>query len=132
MRLALPVFMLIISNVFMTFAWYGHLKGHRASPLVWVILISWGIAFFEYCFQVPANRLLKDCQMPAAYLKAIQEIITMLVFVVFSILFLKEEFRWNYAVGFALLIVASFFIFWKPAPTPEPLPTPALLSENGK
>jgi uncharacterized protein len=116
MKIALPVVLLIISNVFMTFAWYGLLKSHRASPLFWVILASWGIAFFEYCFQVPANRLLKDCDMPIAYLKAIQEIITLVIFAIFSVLFLKEEFRWNYAVGFGFLILAAFFIFWKPAP----------------
>lgn len=115
MKIAFPVLLLVFSNVFMTIAWYGHLKSHRASPLFWVILVSWGIAFLEYCLQVPANRLLKDCDLPVAYLKAIQEIITLLVFAAFSVLYLKEEFRWNYAVGFGFLILAAFFIFWKPA-----------------
>lgn len=109
-----PILMLVISNVFMTFAWYAHLKNHRTSPLVWVILASWGIAFLEYCFQVPANRLLKDFNIPLAYLKAIQEIITLVVFAVFSIIYMKEEFRWNYAVGFTLLVAAAFFIFYTP------------------
>ena len=109
-----PILMLTISNIFMTIAWYAHLKHHRSSPLLWVILASWGIAFFEYCFQVPANRLLKDCNIPLAYLKAIQEIITLVVFAVFSIVYMKEQFRWNYAVGFALLVAAAFFIFYTP------------------
>lgn len=122
MKIALPVFLLCISNVFMTIAWYAHLRDHRSSPLFWVILISWGIAFAEYCFQVPANRLLKSCDMPVAYLKAIQEIITLVIFAVFSVLYLKEELRWNYIVGFAFLIPAAFFIFWKPAEKP---PAPA-------
>ncbi len=124
MKIALPVLMLVLSNIFMTIAWYGHLKEHRSSFLLWVILASWGIAFFEYCLQVPANRMLKDCDMPVAYLKAIQEIVTLVVFAVFSVCYLKEEFRWNYAVGFGFLILAAFFIFWKPAAAGESLPAP--------
>lgn len=103
--------LLTISNVFMTFAWYGHLK-YKDKPLFIVILVSWGIAFAEYCFQVPANRF-GHGTFSAAQLKTIQEIITLIVFSVFSIYYLKEEFRWNYAVGFVLIIAAAFFIFKK-------------------
>ena len=105
------VVLLTISNVFMTFAWYGHLK-FKNSPLWIVVLISWGIALFEYCFQVPANRI-GHVHYSAAQLKTIQEVITLVVFSVFSILYLKEEFRWNYAVGFLFILVAVFFIFKK-------------------
>lgn len=103
--------MLLLSNIFMTFAWYGHLK-HKASPLLFVILISWGIAFFEYCFQVPANRV-GHGYFSAAELKTIQEIITLVVFAVFSIFYLGESLKWNHLVGFALIIAAAFFIFKK-------------------
>ena len=106
-----PIILLIISNVFMTFAWYGHLK-HRSLPLLIVILLSWGIAFFEYCFQVPANRIGYDVYN-GAQLKTIQEVITLTVFAVFSVLYLKEEFRWNYLIGFLFIILAVFFIFKK-------------------
>ena len=95
----------------MTFAWYGHLK-HRSVPLLIVIIISWGIAFFEYCFQVPANRIGYSVYN-AAQLKTIQEVITLSVFAVFSVLYLKEEFRWNYLIGFIFIILAVFFIFKK-------------------
>ena len=105
------IVLLTISNVFMTFAWYGHLK-FKNSPLWIVVLISWGIALFEYCFQVPANRI-GHVHYSAAQLKTIQEVITLVVFSVFSILYLKEEFRWNYAVGFLFILVAVFFIFKK-------------------
>ncbi len=105
------ILLLTVSNVFMTFAWYGHLK-HRSMPLLVVILVSWGIAFFEYCFQVPANRIGHE-YFSAAQLKTMQEVITLVVFSVFSVLYLKEEFRWNYLVGFALIILAVFFIFKK-------------------
>lgn len=105
------IILLTISNIFMTIAWYGHLK-FRSVPLWIVILISWGIAFFEYCFQVPANRIGYG-QFNAAQLKTIQEVITLVVFSVFSILYLKEEFKWNYAVGFVLMIAAVFFVFKK-------------------
>jgi hypothetical protein len=103
------IVLLTISNVFMTFAWYGHLK-YKSSPLMIVIMISWGIAFFEYIFQVPANRI-GHGQFSAAQLKTIQEVITLIVFSIFSIFYLKEEFKWNYAVGFLLIIAAVFFIF---------------------
>lgn len=105
------IILLTISNIFMTIAWYGHLK-YRSAPLWIAILISWGIAFFEYCFQVPANRWGYG-QFNAAQLKTIQEVITLVVFCVFSILYLKEDFKWNYAVGFILIIGAVFFIFKK-------------------
>lgn len=108
---ALPIIFLVISNIFMTFAWYGHLR-FKHSPLWIVILISWAIAFVEYCFQVPANRM-GHSYYTAAQLKTIQEIITLVVFAVFSVLYLKEEFKWNYLVGFAMMIGATFFIFKK-------------------
>jgi uncharacterized protein (DUF486 family) len=105
------VVLLIISNVFMTFAWYGHLK-YKNSPLWIVVLVSWLIAFLEYCFQVPANRI-GYRHYSAAQLKTIQEVITLVVFSVFSIVYLKEDFRWNYLVGFLMIIGAVFFIFKK-------------------
>ncbi len=105
------VVLLLISNVFMTFAWYGHLR-FRSAPLWLAIVVSWLIAFAEYCFQVPANRIGYG-QFNAAQLKTIQEVITLVVFSIFSILYLKEQFRWNYAVGFALILGAVFFIFKK-------------------
>jgi len=105
------IVLLTVSNIFMTFAWYGHLK-YKNSPLWIVVLISWLIAFVEYCFQVPANRI-GHYRYNAAELKTIQEVITLIVFSVFSILYLKEQFRWNYAVGFLLIIAAAFFIFKK-------------------
>ena len=104
------VLLLTVSNVFMTFAWYGHLKTLRDRPLWIAILVSWGIAFFEYCFQVPANRWGYE-RFNAAELKTIQEVISLLVFAVFSVLYLKEPFRWNYAVGFGLIVCAVFVIF---------------------
>lgn len=107
----ITIVLLTISNVFMTFAWYGHLK-YRDVALPKVIVVSWCIAFLEYCFQVPANRI-GSYEFNAAQLKTIQEIITLTVFSVFSVLYLKETFRWNYAVGFAFIVIAAFFIFHK-------------------
>jgi uncharacterized protein (DUF486 family) len=101
--------LLIVSNVFMTIAWYGHLR-FKDSPLWLAILASWGIAFVEYCFQVPANRL-GHGQFSAAQLKTIQEVITLVVFAGFSVVYLKEPLRWNYLVAFALLVAAAFFMF---------------------
>lgn len=95
----------------MTVAWYGHLK-YKTSPLFKVILISWMIAFAEYCFQVPANRI-GHGQFTAAQLKTIQEVITLVVFAVFSILYLREEFKWNYGLGFGMIALAVFIIFKK-------------------
>ena len=109
LRQLLPVLLLTISNIFMTFAWYGHLR-YKGSALWIVILASWGIALFEYCFQVPANRIGHE-YFTAAQLKTMQEVITLVVFSVFSIFYLKEDFQWNYLVGFALIILAVFFIF---------------------
>ena len=105
------IFLLVISNVFMTFAWYGHLR-YKSSPLLLVILISWGIAFFEYCFQVPANRL-GHGTFNVAQLKTLQEAITLVVFCAFSVLYLREGLRWNYLVGFSLMVAAVFFVFKK-------------------
>ena len=107
----LPVLMLFASNVFMTFAWYGHLK-FKESPLPLVIMVSWGIAFFEYWLAVPANRW-GSAVYSTAQLKTMQEIITLLVFAAFSVLYLKEPFGWNHAVGFALIALGAFFIFQK-------------------
>ena len=101
--------LLTISNVFMTFAWYGHLK-YRSEALWKVVLASWGIAFFEYCFQVPANRI-GSYEFSTAQLKTIQEVITLTVFAFFSIWFLGDKFRWNYAVGFGFMVLAAFFVF---------------------
>lgn len=105
------IILLTISNIFMTFAWYGHLK-YTESALWKAILVSWLIAFAEYCFQVPANRLGYG-QFSAAQLKTIQEVITLTVFCVFSVLYLKEELKWNYLVGFTLIAGAVFFVFKK-------------------
>ena len=111
MKPIIPILLLTISNIFMTFAWYGHLK--FKSTVLWiVILVSWGIALLEYCFQVPANRIGHEF-FSAAQLKTIQEIITLIVFCFFSVLYLKEEIRWNYIVGFAFIVLAAFFIFKK-------------------
>ncbi|MCV2871373.1 DMT family protein [Defluviimonas sp. WL0050] len=103
--------LLIASNVFMTFAWYGHLK-FKTAPLLVVILASWGIAFFEYLLQVPANRI-GHGYFSAAELKTIQEVITLVVFAVFSVTYLRESLGWNHTVGFALIALGAFFIFHK-------------------
>jgi uncharacterized protein (DUF486 family) len=104
-----PILFLIASNVFMTFAWYGHLK-YKSSPLILAILVSWGIAFFEYCLAVPANRI-GSAIYSTAELKTIQEIITLTVFAGFSILYLKEPLGWNHLVGFALIAAGAGFVF---------------------
>lgn len=105
------ILLLLASNVFMTFAWYGHLK-HKASPLWLVILASWGIAFFEYCMQVPANRW-GSAVFTLAQLKTIQEVLTLVVFAGFSVWYMGEPLRWNHVAGFALLVAASALIFKK-------------------
>ena len=102
--------LLTISNIFMTFAWYGHLK-YREVPLYKVIVVSWLIAFFEYCFQVPANRIGYG-QFTAFQLKIIQEVITLCVFVVFAWWYLGEDVKWNHAVSFLFLVGAVTFAFW--------------------
>ena len=103
------ILLLIGSNVFMTCAWYGHLK-YRASPLWIVILVSWGIAFFEYCLQVPANRIGYG-EFSAGQLKIIQEIITLAIFAVFSTVYLGDPITWRYAGAFACLMGAVAFMF---------------------
>ena len=110
-KFLVPIVLLIISNVFMTFAWYGHLK-FKFAPIVLVVVVSWGIAFFEYCFQVPANRIGHQVY-DAAQLKTMQEVITLIVFSIFSVTYLKEGLKWNYIVGFLLVILAVFFVFKK-------------------
>ncbi len=105
------ILLLTVSNIFMTFAWYGHLK-YRSEALWKVIAASWGIAFFEYCFQVPANRI-GSYEFSAAQLKTIQEVITLTVFAVFSVFYLGEKFRWNYLAGFGCMVLGVFFVFHK-------------------
>ena len=105
----LPILLLLASNIFMTFAWYGHLK-FKAAPLYAVVMISWGIAFFEYWLAVPANRY-GHSVYSAAELKTIQEVITLLVFAGFSIFYLKEGLTWNHAAGFALIAGGAALIF---------------------
>lgn len=105
------IILLTISNIFMTFAWYGHLK-YKHSPLWLAIMASWAIAFVEYCFQVPANRIGHGV-FSAAQLKTIQEIITLVVFCVFSVTYLREPLRWNILAGFVCMVAAAFFIFKK-------------------
>lgn len=107
----LTVLLLTVSNIFMTFAWYGHLK-YKNSPLWKAVLISWLIASLEYCFQVPANRI-GHGQFTVAQLKIMQEVITLVVFCVFSVLYLKEGLKWNYGAAFVCLVAAVFFVFKK-------------------
>lgn len=104
-----PILLLSVSNIFMTLAWYGHLK-YKATPLLIVILASWGIAFFEYCLAVPANRI-GHSVYSAAELKTIQEVITLIVFAGFSVWVLKEPLGWNHAIGFGFIALGAFFIF---------------------
>jgi uncharacterized protein len=107
----LPIFLLLCSNVFMTFAWYGHLR-FKEVPLWGVILAAWGIAFVEYCFAVPANRYGNAVYTPAQ-LKTMQEVITLVVFSGFSALYLREPIGWNDLVGFAFIAAGAFFIFYE-------------------
>lgn len=122
MKQFLTILLLVCSNTFMTFAWYGHLKFKEMKwaeslGLLAIILISWGIAFFEYCFQVPANRIgYRGTGGPFSLveLKVLQEVITLVVFVIFTTLFFRtESFRLNHLIGFAFLILAVYFIFKK-------------------
>jgi uncharacterized protein len=101
--------LLTLSNVFMTFAWYGHLK-FKSTALITAILVSWGIAFFEYCLMVPANRIGYGT-FSAAQLKTIQEVITLTVFAVFSVLYLGEALRWTTLIGFGLIALGALFVF---------------------
>jgi len=105
----IPIFLLIGSNIFMTFAWYGHLK-YKAAPLLLVIAVSWLIALPEYILQVPANRM-GHAVYSAVQLKTIQEVITLVIFVGFSVWYLGENLRWNHLAGFALMVLATWLIF---------------------
>jgi uncharacterized protein (DUF486 family) len=107
----LPILMLLGSNIFMTLAWYGHLR-FKEVPLAGVIFAAWGIALVEYCLAVPANRW-GNAVYSTAQLKTMQEVITLLVFAAFSVLYLKEPLGWNHAVGFSLIALGAFFIFQK-------------------
>ncbi len=111
MKYAIPILLLTASNVFMMFAWYGHLK-FKGAPLWIAIIVSWCIAFFEYCLQVPANRIGHQ-YWDTAHLKTLQEAITLGVFILFSTIYMKEEFKWNYALGFVLIALAVFVVFKK-------------------
>ncbi|MGG9972357.1 DMT family protein [Ferruginibacter sp. SUN002] len=106
------ILLLVFSNMFMTFAWYGHLK-NTSMPLWKAVAISWGIAFFEYCLMVPANRLGYTNGLSGFQLKITQEVITLVVFAVFAVFYLKEPFHWKYLVSFAFLIGAVYFMFKK-------------------
>lgn len=106
------IVLLTVSNLFMTIAWYGHLR-FKDVALWKVVLISWLIACPEYCFQVPANRWGHGQQFSAAQLKTLQEVITLVVFSGFSVMYLREPMRWNYLVGFGLIVAAVFFVFKK-------------------
>jgi hypothetical protein len=107
-----PILLLVGSNVFMTLAWYGHLR-FKETPLILVIFVAWLISFIEYCLAVPANRY-GSAIYTAAQLKTMQEVITLLVFAGFSILYLNQPITWNYAIGFALIGVGAFFVFRGP------------------
>lgn len=117
--MAWTITLLILSNTFMTAAWYGHLK-HKDVALWKVILVSWGIAFFEYILQVPANRIGSQAGYSAGQLKIVQEVITLVVFVIFARLYLGERLAWNYYVAFALIFVAVFMVFFFRAAPPAP------------
>ncbi len=112
LRYIAPILLLVASNVFMTFAWYGHLK-FTDRPLWIVVLVSWGIAFFEYWLAVPANRMGHEVYS-AAELKVMQEVITLVVFAGFSALYLREPLTINHAIGFALIVAGAFFVFKSP------------------
>lgn len=105
----LPIVLLCASNVFMTFAWYGHLK-HKSAPLLLVVAVSWGIAFFEYLLMVPANRL-GSAVYSAPQLKGLQEVITLVVFAGFSTWYLGQPLKWNHWAGFGLILAAAWLIF---------------------
>ena len=111
------VLLLVLSNIFMTFAWYGHLKYGHTWPLWKAILVSWSSALLEYCLAVPANRL-GYARFSGFQLKIIQEVVTLLVFIGFAVSFLKEKLAWNYLVAFAFLAIAAFFAFAFKSPAP--------------
>jgi uncharacterized protein (DUF486 family) len=104
-----PVLLLLGSNLFMTFAWYGHLK-YKSTPLTAAIFVSWGIAFFEYCLMIPANRMGSGLYS-APQLKGLQEVITLVVFAGFSVWYLDQPLKWNHWAGFALIVAAAWLIF---------------------
>ncbi len=105
------ILLLTVSNLFMTIAWYGHLR-HKSAALWKVVLISWLIAFVEYCFQVPANRIGSNSGFSASQLKVIQEVITLIVFCAFAVLYLGEQLKWNHLAGFGCILLAVFFVFY--------------------
>ncbi len=125
LKYLIPTLLLIVSNAFMTFAWYGHLK-FESKPLWLIIIVSWFIAGGEYCFQVPANRYGFLHGLSAGTLKVMQEAITLVIFVIFARLYLGERLTWNYYLAFALILMAVFLVFFfrQPAPTPTQQPTP--------
>ncbi len=125
------VILLTVSNVFMTFAWYGHLRFPKTD--LWkVVLVSWGIAFLEYCMMVPANRVGQEVyKYSGAQLKTIQEVITLTVFVVFSVFYLKQGIRWNHLAGFALMVLAAFLVFSSPTAPKAPTVNAAEPSDGG-
>ncbi len=112
MKVLLTIGLLVLSNMFMTFAWYGHLKkgAGDAKPLFWIIVLSWGVAFFEYCFMIPANRIGAESGLSVAQLKIMQEVITLSVFVPFALLYLGEQWRWDYLWAFLCIMGAVFFV----------------------
>ena len=110
--MALAFLLLVVSNVFMTFAWYGHLEYFKKQHILAVIFISWGIALFEYIFQVPANRIGYNAGLSASQLKVGQEAITLAVFCIFARVVLKEQLTWNVYVGFAFVLVGVAFVFY--------------------
>lgn len=107
----LPILLLVASNIFMTIAWYGHLRDHQNSKLWIVVLVSWGIAFFEYCLQVPANRLGKEAGFTLWELKTAQEVITLAVFCAFAMIYMGERLRWNVVLGFILIAAGAAIVF---------------------
>ena len=107
------VILLIISNCFMTFAWYGHLRTLGNKPWIIAVLVSWGVAFFEYLVQVPANRIGHDGNLSLAQLKILQEVITLSIFVPFSVIYMKEPLRWNYLWAGLCMVGAVYFMFKK-------------------
>lgn len=108
----LTIILLVLSNIFMTFAWYGHLKFAKSTNMFYIILFSWGIAFFEYVLMVPANRIgFTVYKFEGFQLKIIQEVITIFVFILFATLFLGEKIKWNYIVSFGLILLAGYFAF---------------------
>jgi uncharacterized protein len=106
----MPIILLAFSNLFMTYAWYGHLKDLRAKPILLVIAISWGIAFFEYCLQVPANRM-GSTYFTLSQLKIIQEVVTMIIFAGFCFFYMKQSLSWDYLWASLCLAGAAFFMF---------------------